>query len=54
MGETWMLEPNAAVKARYNVLFGLLRTLLKGKPPAAAAKKPAADLPLKESGPAEL
>jgi hypothetical protein len=56
MGETWMLEPNAAVKARYNVLFGLLRTLLEGKPPAAAPspKKPAADLPLKESGPAEL
>ncbi len=56
LGETWMIEPDAAVKARYEVLFGLLRTLLEGKPPAVppAPKKPAADLPLKESGPAEL
>lgn len=58
MGEHWMLEPNATVKARYNVLFALLELILEDKPlpgpPAEGPKKPAADLPMQESGPAEL
>ena len=32
MGENWMTEPDAAAKARYKVLFGMLRMLLDGKP----------------------
>ena len=32
MGENWMLEPNATVKARYNVLFALLRSWLEDRP----------------------
>ena len=41
MGEHWMLEPNATVKARYDVLFALLRSLLDDKPlpPAAASRQ---------------
>jgi hypothetical protein len=60
MGETWMLEPEPDVKARYDVLFSLLRPLIEGKPlPSVplAPEKPAEkapDLPMKESGPAEL
>jgi len=59
MGETWMMEPQPDVKARYDVLFSLLRPLIEGKPlPAVplAPEKPtekAPDLPMKESGPAE-
>ena len=53
-----MLEPDATVKARYEVLFALLRSLLDGKPlptpPPKPVKKPAIDLPLKESGPAGM
>jgi hypothetical protein len=56
MGEHWMLEPDAKVKARYDVLFGLLRPFLETKPlpapPPPRAKKSAGKLPLKESGPA--
>ena len=59
MGENWMLEPNATVKARYDLLFALLRSLLEDQPlpkfpPPPPPKKPQAELPLKESGPAEL
>jgi hypothetical protein len=56
MGEHWMQEPSRAVRARYDLLFSVLRTLLAGKPPAPppTEKRPAEDLPLKESGPAEL
>jgi hypothetical protein len=59
MGESWMVEPDGAVKARYDLLFALLRSLLDDRPlpefpPAPPAKKPPAELPLKESGPAEL
>ena len=32
MSPGWMLEPNATVKARYDVLFGLLRPFFDGKP----------------------
>ncbi len=54
MGEHWMMEPNATVKARYDVLFALLRSLLDNKPLPTSpppAKKSAAPSPLKESGP---
>ncbi len=58
MGGHWMQEPSPAVRARYEVLFSLLRTLLAGKAPSATtpptSTKPAEELPLKESGPAEL
>lgn len=58
MGEHWMLEPDAKVKARYEVLFPLLELFLHGKslpaPPPEPPKKPAAELPMQESGPAEL
>jgi hypothetical protein len=58
MGEHWMLEPNATVKARYEVLFALLGLWLEDKPlpapPPPPAKKPIPALPLKESGPAGL
>ncbi len=58
MGEHWMLEPNATVKARYDVLFALLELALDDKPlpasPPEKKKKPAEELPLKESGPAEI
>jgi hypothetical protein len=60
MSPGWMLEPNPAVKARYNVMFGLLRPFFDGKPwpvfpPPAAEKKDAGKKPvLKEAGPAEL
>ncbi len=38
MGEHWMLEPDPTVKARYDVLFGLLRSFLDNKPlPASPA-----------------
>ena len=55
MGENWMLEPNATVKARYDLLFALLRSLLEDRPlpkfpPPPPPKKPQAELPLKESG----
>ena len=55
-----MLEPDAVVRARYNVLFGLLRPFFDDKPwpalsPPPPAKKDAGKKPdLKESGPAEL
>jgi hypothetical protein len=60
MGETWMLEPDPAVKARYNILFGLLRPFFDDKPwpafppPATEKKDDGKNPPLKESGPAEL
>ena len=60
MGETWQNEPDAAVKARYDVLFGLLRPLIEGRefpaepPPKAEKKNPVKPPALKESGPAEL
>jgi len=60
MGETWAVEPDATVKTRYNVLFGLLRPFFDGKPwpafpPPATEKKDGGKKPdLKESGPAEL
>jgi len=70
MGETWLIEPDAASKERFEVLFGLLRPFFDGRPlppaasPPAAAKDKApdsdpapkadADPVLKESGPAEL
>ena len=60
MGETWMLEPDAATKLRYNMLFGLLRPFFDGKPwpafpPPATEKKDGGKKPnLKESGPAAL
>ncbi|MCE5266866.1 MAG: GldG family protein [Planctomycetaceae bacterium] len=50
-GENWMIEPDTAAKARYKILFGLLRPLLDGKLPATLPHhKPLKDLPLKESG----
>ncbi len=48
MGEHWMLEPDATVKARYDVLFALLRSLLDDKP------LPAAMPPTPEKGPQEM
>jgi hypothetical protein len=50
-----MLEPDATVKGRYDLLFALLRSWLEDKPlPPPAEKKPAPELPMKESGPAEM
>jgi hypothetical protein len=60
MGETWSAEPNATVKARYNVLFDLLGPFLEGTPLPAAPLPPVKkdkegkDLGPKESGPAKL
>ncbi|MEN6367098.1 MAG: DUF4350 domain-containing protein [Thermoguttaceae bacterium] len=57
MGEHWMLDPDKTTKARYEVLFALLRSWLDDRPLPTAPKpkkKPAADLPLEESGPAEI
>jgi hypothetical protein len=60
MGETWMVEPDAATRLRYNMLFGLLRPFFDGKrwpafPPPAPEKKDNGKKPdLKESGPADL
>jgi hypothetical protein len=61
MSPGWMLEPNTTVRARYNMLFGLLRPFFDGKPwpafppPAIEKKKDGGKKPdLKESGPAEL
>jgi hypothetical protein len=53
MGEHWMLEPNATVKARYDVLFALLQSFLNDKPleKLPPAKKSAGEPALKESGP---
>lgn len=59
----WMSEPNATVRARYNMLFGLLEPFFDGNPwpafpPPRAEKKDGGKsgkkLDLKESGPAEL
>ncbi len=57
----WAVEPNPTVRARYNMLFGLLRPFFDGKPwpafppPATEKKKDDGKKPdLKESGPAEL
>jgi hypothetical protein len=44
----WGLEPNATVRARYDLLFGFLRSLLEGKP------LPATPSPAKEKGPEEM
>jgi len=53
MGEHWMIDPEPAVKDRYDVLFGLLRPFFSGKP--TTNKKGGARSPeLKEFGPAEL
>jgi len=54
MGETWMLEPEAAVKDRFDVLFALLRYFLEDKPlptspPKPAAKELPAEMPVEES-----
>jgi hypothetical protein len=55
MGEHWMLNPDTATKARYDVLFGLLRPFFDGQiKPASSKKKPLEELPFKESGPANL
>ncbi|MEN6405393.1 MAG: DUF4350 domain-containing protein [Thermoguttaceae bacterium] len=57
MGEHWMLEPDKATKARYDVLFALLRSWLDDRPLPSSPKpkkKPAEDPPLQESGPAEI
>jgi hypothetical protein len=58
MGEHWMLKPDAEVKSRYDVLFALLNSFFDNKPmsapPSKPAKKPMPELPMKESGPAEL
>lgn len=70
LSTSWMFEPNAAVKARYDLLFRLLRSWLEDKPlptrPPAAKKGPAETGPqeigpkqkeapgLKEAGPADL
>jgi hypothetical protein len=58
MGEHWMLEPTPVVRARYEVLFGLLRPLLHGPSAVPAVPsprgKPPAGSEIKESGPAEL
>ena len=59
MGEHWMLEPDAATKTRYDLLFALLQSFLDDKPlsaiPPATSEKPADEPPpLEESGPAEL
>jgi hypothetical protein len=57
MGEHWMMDPDAATQARYDVLFAFLRNFFDGKPfpapPPEPVKKPKADLPMTESGPAE-
>lgn len=56
MGDHWMNEPDATIKARFDTLFGLVRPLLDGKP-WPAPKSPAApekDNGPKEAGPAEL
>jgi hypothetical protein len=55
----WMLEPDATVRARYDVLFGLFGTFFDGDDwPALPPYKPEADdnndFEPKESGPAEL
>jgi hypothetical protein len=60
MGETWMLEPDATVKSRYQVMFGLLRTFFEDKPwpafspPASEKSSEEPGSGLKESGPAEM
>ncbi len=57
MGETWMAEPDATVKARYDVLFGLLRPFFQGRefpPPKAEKNDDEKSSILKESGPVEL
>ncbi len=60
MGGTWMLEPDAATRLRYNTLFGLLRPFFDGKPwpafppPAPEKKNGGKKSDLKESGPAAL
>ena len=57
MGETWMAEPDATVKARYDVLFGLLRPFFHGRefpPPKAEKNDDEKSSILKEFGPAEL
>jgi len=57
MGETWMVEPDATVKARYEVLFGLLRPFFQRRefpPPKAEKNDDEKSSILKESGPAEL
>ncbi len=57
MGETWMVEPDATVKARYEVLFGLLRPFFQGRefpPPKTEKNDDEKSSILKESGPAEL
>lgn len=60
MGETWMMEPDATTKARYDVLFGLIGRFFDDKPWPAFAPPPKekpkfdTDSLLKESGPAEL
>ena len=37
MGEHWMLEPNATVRTRYDVLFGLLRPFFDGQTAAGCS-----------------
>jgi hypothetical protein len=45
---SWMFEPNAAVRARYDLLFGFLRSVLENKP------LPAMPLSTLEKGPQEM
>ncbi len=60
MGETWMQEPSATVRDRYNLLFGLVRAFFDGErwpefSPTATEKSDSGKKPeLKESGPADL
>jgi hypothetical protein len=56
MGDNWMTEPDAATKARFDTLYGLIRPLFEGKPwPAfSSPAAPEKDTGPKESGPAEL
>ena len=44
----WMIEPDATVRARYDVLFALLKSFLEGKP------LPTVPPPAREKGPAEM
>ncbi len=47
MGENWMTEPNDVERARYDLLFGLVRSLLEDKVAPTSA-------PPGEKGPAEM
>ena len=50
MGEHWMLEPDATVKARYDVLFALLRSFLDNKPLPTSPPAPKTENAEKKQG----